>query len=341
MASQLARLTIAPKSVTLQPGELRRFSVSANWQTGATDLPPHDWRASGGSISSVGEFVAPQAAGTYLVIVQHRGGQLSDTAVVSVPGVVPSPTDASFAENLPPGMTLITDTRFGNMRAKGVMNEDGLSHHYDARNASDPNAPFGPGIFEVFYPGNHAGNGETGGWLTGRPGNRWKRVYFSILVWVPEHYSTHSNGEKFFYPIIATPGQPNQSSYVEWRPIGTDTPNGPTFGLHLLNQTTNTPTRRLGQSTSAPRVTKGRWTKIEVYFQMNGVGQQNGVWKAWVDGKPTASFANVVFSSATAQSFFDGIRFTGTRGGGASTALTPPGGQVRRYTRLAFYAAQE
>jgi hypothetical protein len=49
---------------------------------------------------------------------------------------------------------------------------------------------------------------------------------------------------------------------------------------------------------------------------------------------------NSRFSAASAQAYFDGIRFTGTRGGGSSNTPTPAGGQVRRYDRLAFYASE-
>ncbi len=79
---------------------------------------------------------------------------------------------------------------------------------------------------------------------------------------------------------------------------------------------------------------------IEVYWVMNSVGQRNGIYRAWVDGKLAADFNDVVFSGATKESFFDRIRFTGTRGGGVSNTLTPPEGQVRRYNRLAFFGSR-
>lgn len=339
--AQLTKLALTPKSTTVKPGETVRFAASANWSTGATDIPPLTWSASGGTISNVGVYVAPPVGGDYRVIVAHSGGTLRDTAIVTVEAGPPVAPPSDFTPNRPPGLNLVVDTRFGNLLPNGGYNADSLALEYDARNATHENAPFGRNVFEIFYPGNHAGNGTTGGWLYGPGGQGWRRLYFSIMVWVPSNYSTHSVGEKFFYPFITTPGEPVQSSYVDWRPLGADTPSGPTFGLGLVTQTTNIPTRVFTPpSLTSARVTKGKWTMIEVYWVMNSVGQRNGIFRAWVDGRLAADFNDVVFSGATKDSFFDRIRFTGTRGGGVSNTLTPPEGQVRRYNRLAFFGSR-
>jgi hypothetical protein len=274
-------------------------------------------------------------------VVAQTGGTREDTAVVTVTGVAEASTLAAFTPNRPGGLALITDTHFGNLQVWANLNEDGLAFGGDGRNATDPSAPFGPHVFEAFYPGNHAGNGGGGGHLLGPNGQQWRRVYFSLMMWVPSDYSTHSNGEKFFYPVVVTPNQPTQSSYLEWRPIGDDTPNGPRFGFNLITQTSNFPTQRHSPPPStAARVTKGKWTRIEAYCIMNGVGRSDGVVRAWIDGQLAVDFTNVRFSGATAESVFEGIRFTGTRGGGASSVLTPPQGQVRRFSRLAFFASE-
>ena len=91
--------------------------------------------------------------------------------------------------------------------------------------------------------------------------------------------------------------------------------------------------------TQVAKVGKGRWTKIEAYMALNSVGKADGIWRVWVDGQVAADRSDVAYSNTTDLSYFTGIKFTGVRGGGASTSLTPPEGQIRRYDRLAFYAS--
>jgi len=426
VVAQLTKLTISPKTVSLAAGATQQFTVSANWSTGATNVPPVTWSATGGSVSSSGSYVAPGTAGTYRVIVAHSGGSVRDTAVVtvnstttttatltsltlspstvsvlpgatqqfrptsswsdnsttvpdltysatggsvspsglfmapSVPGTyrvivahtngtrrdtslvtVTSTTAAvtTFTSNLPSGLFQITDSYFGNLLANSNYNVDSLAHAWDGRNAIDATAPFGTGVYEMFYPGNHAGNGDGGGILWGRGGNQWRRVYFSMMVWLPANYSIHTNVEKFFYPIIYTPGEADQSTSIGWKLIGNDTANGETFGFSFNSQIGGAGSLAEQPATSAVRFRKGRWTRIEMYCEMNSPGQQNGVWRTWVDGQLAVNFTNVRYSASGAQSYFNGIRFTGTRGGGASAVLTPPEGQVRRYDRLAFFGS--
>ncbi|MCE2902318.1 MAG: Ig-like domain-containing protein [Gemmatimonas sp.] len=340
----LTSLTISPKTVSVITGrQFNKFYVSAAWSNGTNTVPPLTYSVIGprGHVASDGVFTAPTIPGTYRVVAAQTGGSRADTAVVTVTGVAESPTLAAFTPNRPNGLALITDTYFGNMQLWANLNEDGLAYSGDGRNAKDPTAPFGPDVFETFYPGNDAGNGTGGGLFMGPNGQQWRRMYFSLMAWVPTNYSTHSNGEKFFYPVVITPGQPIQSSYVEWRPIGDDTPNGPRFGFNLITQKSNFPTERHSPPPStAARVTKGRWTRIEVYCVMNSVGRKDGILKAWIDGQVAADFTDVRFSGATTESVFENIRFAGTRGGGASTTLTPPEGQIRRYSRLSFFASE-
>lgn len=335
---QLTSLTVSPKTASVAAGATQQFGVSATWSTGATTLPPVTWSATGGTVSASGLYTAPTVAGTYRVIVAHSNGAVRDTATVNVTGGSATPPNSSFTPMLPAGMTLITDTNFGNLGVLGEFNSDSVRYFWDSRQGRDDTAPYSSGVYETFYPGNDAGNGAGGGLLLGPDGKKWRKVYFAAMVWVQSNYSIHSNGEKFFYPRITTPGQVEQSTSMGWAPQGSDTPNGPTFGFQLYTQAIGG-TTRWDPVPNYVRVTKGRWTRIEVYMAMNTVGRSDGIWQVWVDGVLAADLRNVPYSNATAESYFDGIRFTGTRGGGASNTLTPPEGQLRRYDRLAFYAS--
>lgn len=380
LAVQLTALRISPKVVTLNAGASQQFVASANWTTGATDLPPVAYTALGGTVTAAGLFTAPTVAGTYHVVVAHVGGTLRDTAAVIVtvtgnsptlpPPPPPPPADTTtpppttpppppppppppttpppptspppppvtptvFTPNLPTnvGLQLKSDTRF-TTPFSNLLNADGLGFVWDGRIVSDPSAPYGSSVFETFYPGNHSGDGVGGALLYGSQSNRWRRMYFSIMVWVPSNYVIHSNSEKFFYPIITTNGSNTASAPVNWNGWGSSTHQ--IFGFTV---TTGNPATTLIANRGAV-VTKGRWTMIEMFLQLNSPNAADGIWRAWVDGVPAADFSNVSYYGAATQSYFDGIRFDGTRGGGTSTVLTPPGGQVRRYNRLAFYASE-
>ena len=95
--AQLTKLTVSPKTVSLNAGARQQFTVSANWSTGATDVPPVNWTATGGTVSSTGSYVAPNTAGTYRVIVAHTGGTLRDTATVVVSGGTTTTTPTTEA----------------------------------------------------------------------------------------------------------------------------------------------------------------------------------------------------------------------------------------------------
>lgn len=89
--AQLTKITVSPKTVSLNAGATQQFGATANWSTGATTLPPITWSATGGSISTSGLYTAPTTAGTYRVIVAHSGGTLRDTATVTVTSTTTAP----------------------------------------------------------------------------------------------------------------------------------------------------------------------------------------------------------------------------------------------------------
>jgi len=106
LPAQLTKITVSPKTVSLNAGATQQFGATANWSTGATTLPPITWSATGGSISTNGLYTAPTSAGTYRVIVAHSGGTLRDTATVTV-------TASSGGEDVTPPPTTPIPSVFG------------------------------------------------------------------------------------------------------------------------------------------------------------------------------------------------------------------------------------
>ena len=335
-AAQLVSLQIAPRTASVTGGATVQFSATALWSTGATTLPPVTYTApNGGSVSPTGTFVAPTVSGTYRVVVGHTNGTARDTALVTVTGTTSSPTPppTNFTRNIPQGvgLQLFFDTRFGNM-LHDQLNADSIGYVWDGRNATDATAPFGPNVFETFYPAGSWGNGG-GAKIFDRGGRNWRRVYFSLMMFIPSNYSTHSNEEKFWYPYVRVGSRLtvpfNLAFWPKWTPSAQE----------MTWQIRPEPGRSENISTGAG-IPKGRWTNVEVFMQINTPGARNGILRAWVDGQVSINRSDILYYTETsAQGVFDGIRFDGTRGGGTSTEPVPVGGQVRKYNRLAFYFA--
>jgi hypothetical protein len=273
--------------------------------------------------------------------------------IVPPPVVVPpAPVGGAFTPNLPAGLSLVLDTRWTpNPLTLSNWSTDGSG----CRIVADPR---GVGnVIEEYYPGSNLGNGVGGCLLEGATGQQWTRIYFAVEVWVSSDYSTHSNGEKWLYTHTTAAGDPSlQSMLVQWRIAADEAPNGATFSLDLLpngtltsgpnvqvypNASWNDPYVVIYQERASPRLRKGVWQTVEVDLTMNTPAQKNGVYKAWIDGALVMSGSDAVFRGGTAQGWFNAIRFDGTRGGGASSTPTPPGGQVRRYGRFAWYAKDQ
>jgi len=80
----LASIGVVPQAISLPAGGSHQFTASGSWSDGSEVVPSVEWMATGGTISSDGEFVAGPVAGTYRVIARHRGGSLADTSLVTV-----------------------------------------------------------------------------------------------------------------------------------------------------------------------------------------------------------------------------------------------------------------
>jgi hypothetical protein len=137
--AQLTKITVSPKTVSLNAGATQQFGATANWSTGATTLPPITWSATGGSISTGGLYTAPTTAGTYRVIVAHSGGTLRDTATVTVAtpptdggGTTPPPTAGLFfADNFDNGLrTNANGFKWTDPAYVSVSNERAYSGNY-------------------------------------------------------------------------------------------------------------------------------------------------------------------------------------------------------------------
>lgn len=329
----LTAFRLSPDTVRVRTGGSVQLSTTATWSDGATRPVTVSYAATGGSVTN-GLFSAGSLVGTFMVIATCSCGGADSSSVI----VEPPPPLGAFTPNLPSGvgLQLVTDTRFGNLLPGEQMNADGLAYAWDGRNNTHAGAPYGDNVFETFYAGGSTGDGDGGSILFGPENQGWRRFYFSMAVYLPANYVMHNTGgEKFFYPLVNTNGSITSLTMFNWHLMGSETATSPTWSLYLDPQIGGP---RIYQNHNA-RPTKGSYQIIEIYAVMNTPGQSNGVWRAWVNGQLAADYSNVRYSNAASQSTFDGIRFTGTRGGPNGTVPVPAGGQVRRYNRLAFYGS--
>jgi len=162
-------------------------------------------------------------------------------------------------------------------------------------------------------------------------------MYVSIAVFFPSNYSTHSLVEKFFYPVHASilTGETTGANCFCIKSAPGNSETGSSMALWLVPQTSSGP--QLVDQGTAVYIRKGEWQLVEIYAVMNSMGQSNGVWQSWINGRQAVNRSDITYS--TVNSAWVGARFTGTRGGGASTVPTPAGGQYRDYDRVVVYSA--
>jgi hypothetical protein len=95
-AVNVARLVVAPETVTVQPGGTRTFSAKGYRPSGRSAVIGVTWSATGGEIDGGGRYTAGETGGTYEVIATNTAGTLADTALVTIPEAasVPPPVPA-------------------------------------------------------------------------------------------------------------------------------------------------------------------------------------------------------------------------------------------------------
>jgi hypothetical protein len=200
-------------------------------------------------------------------------------------------------------------------------------------NRTDSTAPYSTAVYAYDYPGDDAGNGVgvLGGTLTGPSTLAAKRIYTAFTLYLTANYVTHTNQEKMWYPLgtvnpalnLAVPSGGDAYGAAVWA-LQTQTGIGP---------------GNVVQSSGA-QVSKGLWHRVEVEMVQNtAASTTDGVLRVWLNGALVLQHTGVNYGGTNADPVFTTPRWASTRGGGASTVLTPPEGQGRRFSRFALYAS--
>lgn len=207
----VVRVGVLPKSVVVDTSAVAQFSASADFSNGETVEIPVGWQATGGSISSAGLFTAPSTPGEIYVIATHTESGRSDTANVTVVVGTPPPSSGALFENLPAGMTLVTDNPWtgpllpappGDWETLWVDPVTGASWELGPANVSAPvvivdaSAPEGVGTaLALDYAGTADGFDPRGPFVSWAPSNEfalgmyvrfaptWVQPTFSGIKW--------------------------------------------------------------------------------------------------------------------------------------------------------------
>ncbi|MBW3660098.1 MAG: right-handed parallel beta-helix repeat-containing protein [Gemmatimonadetes bacterium] len=123
-------LTISPERATVESGQGLQFSVDLRDQDGKPMSDPVTWRATGGTITNTGFYVAGTLPGDFEVIV--TSGDLSASATVTVPAarvdgisVRPGESVQAAVDANPAGTTIVLET--GVHRRQRVKPKDGTT----------------------------------------------------------------------------------------------------------------------------------------------------------------------------------------------------------------------
>lgn len=338
--AQLTKITVSPKTVSLNAGATQQFGATANWSTGSTTLPPITWSATGGSISTSGLYTAPTTAGTYRVIVAHSGGSLRDTATVTVPAEIPvtPPPSGGVCPNQPAGYTKHSDLTFASTAAPAGWN---LWGDRIIQNTAGPTAPSSLAFRQVAG----SSSGQIG-ILESNAGSGVRNVYNCIVFRQSPNYVQHNNGTKFLYPFLSGTGRP-----FEFSMSAVDGRTGGTFRWRMETYYLDNPTmpKVMVDNLTTVTMNRGTWYRLEFLVENNAVvGEPTGrirwwtsTWtgSGWTSPVANADYKNMVVVPA-------GFNLPGTWGlwqlnlyyGGSGDVLVPQD-QYIELNRFAFYVS--
>lgn len=236
------------------------------------------------------------------------------------------------------GLSLIAQTEFNSGSIGGAVT-DGFSYYGDGSFVQNPAASIQtpPNVYRTSYPEGSAGDGAGGSTIEGDNGLSLKRIYGFARAYFSPNYVVHDlNGsEKFWYPVVRQVGGGviTSSAFTIGYP---DSPTSGNIRLHLGPQTDRGP-QSIDQA-AGPYIIRGQINTVEWYSIMNTPGLSDGVWQSWINGQLVVDRADINYGNGVNAAWV-GPRFTGTRGGGASSVLVPAGGMYRDYDLIGCWGA--
>jgi hypothetical protein len=323
-------IEVTPDSVSLAPGEKRQLTVVGRSADGTRWTIWPEWEATGGSISSTGEYTAPTTISNHRVIVTRHGDIQTDTSIVTVgvglvdtaaasPPLVPtapapaSPTTTACL-NEPPGYRRVIDTPWNTLPTKQPgTSDEGFTYFHDQiptlSIVQDAAAPVsGSSVLEYRYP-----QGFVGGYAPSKFATRglWPNegnLYVCFWIRVSPNWTTlGAAGVKFFYAVQEGSGLAHA--------LLARGENNHLYVNSLLQYRDDRLNYNLGESGApADDISGGGWHKVEVLWEANTPGQRNGAYRQWVDGELTGTSQEALWFLAGNTPRWDVLWFESTYG---------------------------
>jgi hypothetical protein len=324
--AQLTRLTISPKTATVNAGATQQFAATANWSTGATSLPPIAYSATGGVVTSAGLWTAPSTSGTYKVILAHSGGTLRDTATVTVQGTTVVAPPTASRPNEPAGYAMLSDNPMNGTQTglkwwlyqstassltQDALEKGPLSPGSSYRFLYPTGLTFGqnPGAAMGFVSSAAAGYRgwyEAGTIKIGTTGFETQLVGVKALgYWGVGGTSAKPSVE--FYNIIEG-NQTSTSVMTSWKIWFGQQGPGPVGRRIDMNMNTS------------QRLLAGTWHRYEMLATANTMGVANGTFKFWIDGVQVFDYKDMVWITESNPVMFYGRKIDPIWGGGGGAA---------------------
>ena len=337
-------VTVTPATATSNVGATLALAAtvrdqSNNVLTGKTVT----WTSSNTAIATVDAtgLTTGIAPGTVTFTASVAG--VSGTSTVTETAVVQGPVQYP---NQPAGLTRFAEINFAALPAAAGLTGTLAGNFYTAQSpathitlVSDPTAPVpSSSVLQMdFEKGTIAGN-ETatgyrlfGGWdgISSLSNTEYSEYYESTEFKIPTpDFETQEVGVKLLgywgvgknNQAIAT-GQGPIQLYSVIRGSGTGTSIMSSWNLDMYTQgvTTTALPQNMNLST---KVTAGTWHQFETYMKLNTIGQNNGVWKWWLDGVLIGDYENVQFINSSQPSGFFGRYMNLVWGGQGGTPKT-------------------
>ncbi len=264
--------------------------------------------------------------------------------------IVPAPGGGLYQRNRPAGLTLIKDSPLNDVDAEGWTRTFGGGFQ-----TIDPEAPFGPLVYEQRFNAGHDGGGAGGQLELALP--VLTTMYFATNVKFSANYITHFNQEKLCYPIVG----PDSNEHPPY-PLNIYRRDGVSGPLGEIGQSYRrspqgdqrkeldgvTPVRdqfSFNQTSDAAHIVKGQYRELEILYEGTSTvaapNPQAGPYphrlRCWINN------VNVVDDMVAAwwngsDLGFRTFRLDDTRGGGPDIENGPiPAQQSRFFSGAAIY----
>ncbi|MGH7559690.1 MAG: hypothetical protein ACRENB_01590, partial [Gemmatimonadales bacterium] len=318
VAPTLTGIVTSPASATVLTGGAQQFTAQAQYSDGTTGIVPVTWSATGGTISSIGLYVAGSTPGTYRVISTEQGGK-ADTSVVTV--VVPlPPSPGGFNE--PAGLGALNTRGFNSVAAddydktgaEGWDAVEGRSLNFTV--VADAAAPLSASkVMQTRYPAGMNGGVAPGtGQYSWSPGAGHRKLYHRFAIKASSNFAGHSTTTNKLFHIWV--GGQNR---VFYRLVGSGS-NALDFQVALqgVPDARTRFTRNVAGTSSI--ITRGQWYTVEVVLQLNTAGVADGTIDFWINGSHIGRYTDVQFlGGGEGAMTFHQIQWSPTWGGGGGT----------------------